>query len=133
MQADAIERCADVQQFDPVGRIAVLVREARGVGRHEFVDAHLAEGLRVEGAAQEQAVVGDTPNLAARLQALAEPGGICISGTVHEQVRARWADRCEDMGEQSLKNIPAPVRAFRVKPDAAPSAAGESAEPGAEK
>lgn len=52
---------------------------------------------------------GDGVNLAARLEALARPGGICVSGTVHEQVRDRLDLVFEDMGEQKLKNIDRPV------------------------
>jgi adenylate cyclase len=56
---------------------------------------------------------GDGVNLAARLEALAEPGGICISGTVHEQVRDRLDLDFEDMGEQELKNIDRPTNVWQ--------------------
>src|SRR5947209_3265047 len=55
---------------------------------------------------------GDGINIAARLQALAEPGGICISNKVHEEVRDRVKLAFRDMGDQELKNIARPVRAF---------------------
>lgn len=51
-------------------------------------------------------------NIAARLEKLAEPGGICISRVVHEEVRDKLPYEFEDMGEQSVKNIARPVRAF---------------------
>ena len=54
---------------------------------------------------------GDGVNIAARLEGLAEPGGICISDKVHEEVRDRTDFTFGDMGEQQLKNIDRPVRA----------------------
>jgi hypothetical protein len=58
-------------------------------------------------------------NIAARLEALAEPGGICISRVVRDQVRDRLDYNFEDMGEQHVKNIARPVRAYRVRDPAA--------------
>jgi TolB-like protein/class 3 adenylate cyclase len=55
---------------------------------------------------------GDGVNVAARLQAMSEPGGICISNKVHEEIRDRVMLAFTDMGEQKLKNIARPVRAF---------------------
>src|SRR5205807_1791890 len=55
-------------------------------------------------------IFGDGVNVAARLEALAEPGGICISRTVRNQVRDKLPYSFEDMGEQSVKNIARPVR-----------------------
>lgn len=59
---------------------------------------------------------GDGVNVAARLEGLAEPGGMCISGAVYDQVRNRSDLVFEDMGEQSVKNIDEPVRAWRWAP-----------------
>ncbi len=61
-------------------------------------------------------IQGDGVNLAARLEGLAEPGGVCISGAVHEQVRDRVDLAFEDLGEQRLKNIDRPVRAWGWAP-----------------
>jgi hypothetical protein len=58
-------------------------------------------------------IYGDGINVAARLESLADPGGICISGTVHEQVRDRLALGYEDSGGQTVKNIAHPVRVWR--------------------
>src|SRR5262249_49074515 len=60
-------------------------------------------------------IFGDGVNVAARLQALAEPGGICISRGVRDPVRDKLGFTFEDIGEQTLKNIAAPVHAFRVR------------------
>src|SRR5438477_5414920 len=57
---------------------------------------------------------GDGVNIAARLEALAEPGSICVSAMVHDQVRGRVDSAFDDLGEQSLKNIARPVRVYRV-------------------
>jgi TolB-like protein/class 3 adenylate cyclase/Tfp pilus assembly protein PilF len=59
-------------------------------------------------------LLGDGVNIAARLQGLAEPGGICISARVHEDAAGKIALHAHDMGEQALKNIARPVRAYRL-------------------
>jgi class 3 adenylate cyclase/TolB-like protein/Tfp pilus assembly protein PilF len=59
-------------------------------------------------------VHGDGVNVAARLEALAEPGGVCISRSARDQVRDKLAYRIDDMGEIEVKNIARPVRAFTV-------------------
>jgi adenylate cyclase len=59
---------------------------------------------------------GDGVNIAARLEGIAEPSGICISGIVYDQVQGRLDCTFEDIGEQSLKNIARPVRVYRVGP-----------------
>jgi len=63
-------------------------------------------------------IFGDGVNVAARLEALAEPGGICVSGTVHDHVRDKLDFAFDDLGEQQVKNIARPVRVFRVGPRA---------------
>src|SRR5260370_32855082 len=60
-------------------------------------------------------IFGDGVNVAARLENLAEPGGICVSGRVQEDVRDKLDIAFEDMGEQKLKNIARPVRVYRVR------------------
>jgi adenylate cyclase len=62
----------------------------------------------------ENDIFGDGVNVAARLEALAEPGGICVSRVVRDQVRDKLAISFEDMGEQQVKNITRPVRAYRI-------------------
>ena len=72
-------------------------------------------------------IFGDGVNIAARLEGLAEPGGICISARVQEDAAGRLDLTFEDIGEQQLKNIARPVRVFRVvtgpKPVAEPALA----------
>jgi adenylate cyclase len=60
------------------------------------------------------AIYGDGVNVAARLQALAEPGGVCISGTVFDQVDGKLPLQYTSLGEQQVKNIPKPVRAYQL-------------------
>src|SRR6202030_3019329 len=57
-------------------------------------------------------ILGDGVNIAARLEGIAEPGGICISSSAYEQVRGRVAVDFADLGEQALKNIARPIRAY---------------------
>jgi len=60
-------------------------------------------------------IFGDGVNVAARLEGLAAPGGICVSGVVHDQVQDKLAFSFEDMAEQSVKNIARPVHVYRVR------------------
>jgi class 3 adenylate cyclase len=70
--------------------------------------------------AEEHDIFGDGVNVAARLEGLAEPGGICVSRVVRDQVRDRLDLGFEDLGEQQVKNIARPVRVYRVGEHAAP-------------
>ncbi len=87
------------------------------------IGIHLGD-IRIEG----EQIFGDGVNIAARLEGLAAPGGICISSTVHEQVENRLDLTFDDLGQQSVKNIPKPVRVYSVKLGAAtaPAAAHSS-------
>jgi TolB-like protein/class 3 adenylate cyclase len=62
-------------------------------------------------------ILGDGVNVAARLEGIAEPGGICISSSAYDQVRGKVAATFTDLGERSLKNIDRPVRAYTVVQD----------------
>jgi TolB-like protein len=62
-------------------------------------------------------IFGDGVNIAARLEGIAEPGGICLSSSAHDQVYGKIGVGFADLGEQSLKNISRPVRAYAVIPD----------------
>ena len=68
-------------------------------------------------------IFGDGVNVAARLEALAEPGGICVAARVQEDATGKLDLAFEDIGEQQLKNIARPVRAFRVATTARPAIA----------
>jgi class 3 adenylate cyclase len=62
-------------------------------------------------------IFGDGVNIAARLESIAEPGGICISSAAYDQVRGKVGVEFVDLGEQNLKNIDRPVRAYAVVRD----------------
>ena len=72
---------------------------------------------------QDDDIFGDGVNVAARLEGLAEPGGICISSTVHLQVKNKIDVGFQDLGDQEVKNIESPVHAFNVLLDGEPTAA----------
>jgi TolB-like protein/class 3 adenylate cyclase len=74
------------------------------------IGIHLGDVL-VEG----DDILGDGVNIAARLEGIAEPGGICISEDAYRQVRGKVAAEFADIGEQSLKNIARPLRVYRVR------------------
>jgi adenylate cyclase len=67
---------------------------------------------------EDDDIFGGGVNVAARLEALAEPGGICISRMVRDQIRDKLAYAFEDLGEQTVKNIARPVRMYALHPEA---------------
>jgi adenylate cyclase len=66
---------------------------------------------------EEDDIYGDGVNVAARLEALAQPGGICVSRVVRDQIRDKLPYPFEDRGEQSVKNIARPVRVYALRPE----------------
>jgi adenylate cyclase len=86
---------------------APLPNERRLVFR---IGVHLGEVL-----AQGPRIYGDGVNIAARLEGLAEPGGVCVSQAVRDQIGTKLAVAFDDLGEQSVKNIPQAVRVHRVR------------------
>jgi TolB-like protein len=76
-------------------------------------------------------IFGDGVNVAARLEALAEPGGICVSRMVRDNVRDKLDFAFEDMGEQSVKNIARPVRIYALRPAAVADLTASSLRPAA--
>src|ERR1700726_1449491 len=79
---------------------------------------------------EEHDIFGDGVNVAARLEALTEPGGICISRTMRDHIRDKLLYPFEDRGEQSVKNIARPVRVYELRPEAVadqPEASGSLA------
>jgi len=102
----------------------------------ETRNAELAENRRMEFRIginlgdvidEEDRIYGDGVNVAARLEALADPGGVCVSKTAFDQIENKLPLGYEYLGEQSVKNIPKPVGAYRVlmKPDSVGKVIGE--------
>ena len=88
------------------------------------IGVHLGDVL-VEG----EDILGDGVNIAARLESIAEPGGVSISGAAHEHVRGRVEAEFIDLGEKALKNIARPVRVYAVRLDSGPSGRTPDAPP----
>jgi adenylate cyclase len=106
---DAVRAAAEVQRV-----LRARNADLPAPRRMEFrIGVHMGDV-----ASDGERLYGDGVNIAARLEGLAEPGGVCISATVHQQVEGKLDLRCEDLGEQSLKNIPRPIRAYRIRLEA---------------
>jgi len=103
-------------------RCAVEVQEEMAARNAEVPEARRIEfriGINLGDIIRDgRDIFGEGVNIAARLEGLAEPGGICISGTVHNQVRDRLTVAFEDIGEQQVKNIARPVHVWRFRPGA---------------
>ena len=76
-----------------------------------------------------EAIYGDGVNVAARLESLAEGGGICVSGSAYEQVSGKLKLAFEDLGEKSVKNIARPVRVYRILSGTEPELKNSGTEP----
>jgi class 3 adenylate cyclase len=99
-------RCAITLQQELAERNAPLP-EARRIAFR--LGVNIGEVIVEDGA-----LFGDSVNIAARLQALAEPGGVCLSGAAHEQVRGKIAAEFVDQGAHQVKNIARPVEVFTL-------------------
>src|SRR3989449_5681925 len=109
---DAVQ-CAVATQRALKARNATLLPERKMACR---IGITLGEVI-VEG----ERIYGDGVNIAARVEGLAEPGGIAISGTVYDQVKNKLALAYEPLGEHVVKNIREPVRVYRVLPELEPA------------
>ena len=102
---DAVQQAAEVQQ--------AMTQRNENVPHDKRIEFRV--GINVgDIIVEEDDIYGDGVNVAARLEALSDPGGICISGTAFDQVKAKLDFGFEDLGPQTVKNIPEPVRAYRV-------------------
>jgi adenylate cyclase len=116
---DAVQCALEVQS------VLSTVNEARPTERRMLFRIGLNLGDIIEQ--PDGTVYGDGVNIAARLESIGEPGGICASETVFEQVKTRVAVPFEFLGEQQVKNLAEPIRAFRVmREDSGSVAAGLS-------
>jgi TolB-like protein/Flp pilus assembly protein TadD len=103
----AIQRESAAQQASQPGDRRLQLR----------VGVHAGE-VRVEG----EGLFGDAIHVAARLQKLAEPGGVVVSGAVHEQLSGKLAVHARDLGAQALRNLPRPVHALAISASVAADA-----------
>jgi len=98
---------------------AVKIQDALAAANEGFPDEHRLQfriGINVgDVMVKDGDIFGDGVNIAARLENLAMPGGICISRGVRDHVRKLGRFAFEDLGEQSVKNIDQPIRAFRLR------------------
>lgn len=97
-----------------------LARRNRQLAEHRRMQFRIGINLGDVIEQDDGTIYGDGVNVAARLQALAEPGGICVSGTAFDQVEGKLPLAFKFIGEQQVKNIAKPVRAYRVPMDATP-------------
>src|SRR5690349_6967635 len=91
-----------------------IAERERGVPDERRIAFRIGINL-VDVMVEEHDIFGDGVNIAARLEALAEPGGVCVSRVVRDQVRDRLPYLLEDIGEPHVKNIARPVRAYRAR------------------
>jgi len=103
---DAVQ-CSVAAQNEFKARNAELPETRRMVFR---IGVNLGDVIEEEGR-----IYGDGVNIAARLEALADPGGICISKTAFDQIETKLPLRYEYLGEQQVKNIAKPVAAYRIR------------------
>src|SRR5216683_1977263 len=100
-------------------RCAVEVQQALKAKNADLPDHRKMEfriGINLGDVVIEgERIYGDGVNIAARLESLAEPGGICISGTVYDQIKNKLSLEYDSLGEQAVKNITEPVRVYRVQ------------------
>jgi adenylate cyclase len=114
-------RCALAIQTELAERNAELEEDRR---MHFRIGVHLGDVMGEGGR-----IYGDGVNIAARLEGLAEPGSVCLSGTVHEQIRGRIDAEFDDLGEREIKNLVHPIRVFRSQTRVAGGARSSSAGP----
>ncbi len=107
---NAVQCAVEVQQ-GMAGSEADVPEEAR---IHYRIGINLGD-IVIDG----NDILGDGVNVAARLEGLAKPGGICISGNVHDQLAGKTDISFEDAGEQTVKNVPRPVRVWHWETDQA--------------
>jgi len=104
---DAVRCAVEVQQAMP--------ERNTGVAADNRIELRIGINLG-DVIVESDDLYGDGVNIAARIEALADAGGVFVSNTVHDQVRDRLPFAFEDLGEQRVKNIARPVRVYRVRP-----------------
>jgi class 3 adenylate cyclase len=103
---DAVSCAVDIQQS--------MTQRAAGQDQSDRILYRI--GINVgDVVVEDDDILGDGVNIAARLEGLAEPGGICVSGKVYDEVGAKLDLAYDDLGEQRVKNIEEPVRVYAIR------------------
>jgi class 3 adenylate cyclase len=125
-----VEFASPVEAVRCAGEIQKAMREREGsLPDDQRIEIRIGINLG-DVIIDEDDVYGDGVNIAARLEALADPGGVVVSSAVFEQVRDRVPDSFEDLGDQQVKNIARPVRVYRMRDlGAAPKSSSAPASP----
>ncbi|MFN0318343.1 MAG: adenylate/guanylate cyclase domain-containing protein [Burkholderiales bacterium] len=106
-----------------------LARRNRQLAEHRRMQFRIGLNLGDVIVREDGTVYGDGVNIAARLESVAEPGGICLSGTVYDQIEGKLPLPLKFIGEQTVKNIARPVRAYRLEREAGTKPSIRSAGP----
>ena len=106
---DAVRCAVEVQR--------AMAERNTGLGADNRIELRIGINLG-DVIVEDDDLYGDGVNIAARVEALADPGAVFVSNTVHDHVRDRLPFVFEDLGEQQVKNIARPVRVYRVGPRA---------------
>lgn len=109
---DAVRCAVEMQQG--------MAERNEGIAAPERIEFRIGVNLG-DVIAENDDIFGEGVNITARLETLSEPGGMCVSRVVRDQVRDRLDYAFEDMGEQHVKNIARPVRVYAVHPEPAPA------------
>ncbi|MEE8400023.1 MAG: tetratricopeptide repeat protein [Desulfobacterales bacterium] len=105
---DAVQSAVEIQ----------LVIKAKNADLPENRKMEFRVGINLGDVIEEgDRIYGDGVNLAARIETMADPGSICISGSAYEQIKSKLALGYEDLGERTVKNISTPVRVYRIPMD----------------
>src|SRR5690348_11240573 len=112
-------RLIGVDEEGTLGRLGALRRDVvdPAIARHRGrIVKTIGDGLPIEFTSVDDGdIFGDGVNIAARLEAICEPGGICLSQSAREQLEGKLQLALEDIGERQLKNIARPVHVYRVR------------------
>src|SRR5712675_1348504 len=114
---DAVRCAVEVQQ--------AMAGRSTGIGADDRIELRIGINLG-DVIVEDDDLYGDGINIAARIEALADAGGVFVSNTVYDHVRDRLPFVFEDLGEQQVKNITRPVRVYRVRDTAAKSPSAPS-------
>jgi TolB-like protein/tetratricopeptide (TPR) repeat protein len=118
---DAVRSAIEMQR--------AMVESYSGVAQDRRIEFRIGINLGDVVVEDDGDLMGDGVNVAARLEGIAEPGGICLSSAAYHQVRGKIDMAARDLGEQNLKNLAEPVRVYALSPRTAAAAAPHAVTP----